>query len=96
MNLGNDHAIVGHWNPLMRSCLLPVLHFPGIKGAATAMDDHLIGAEVLGEFSSRSEIKLKLLPSIACEPAGNLHRANIVTLTVVAAALADQDPVPFL
>ena len=57
------------------------------------MDDEGVGCEIVREALTAARFKDEVLPRVCAEPAGNFHRADVVALAVVGAALRDEDAI---
>lgn len=90
MHIGNGNAVVGHGDVLRCSTLAAALHFAFVEHAAAAMHYKLVLGQVLGKFRAAAEAEFRLRFGEAANPAGKLYCADVLTLAVVCAALADE------
>ena len=96
VHLGDGHAVVDHGDAGGLGDGDPVLHGGLVEHTAAAVDHQVEAGKVLGELSAGAKGEVKNLSGVIPNPAGDLHRADVVALAVVGAALGDQDPVPVL
>ena len=90
MHIGNGDAVVGHGDVLRYSTFAAALYFAFVEHAAAAMHYKLILGQVLWELRATAEAEFRLRFGKAANPAGKLYCADVLTLAVVRAALADE------
>ena len=91
MHLGDGHAVIGDGHPGSHGPLHPGLHLPVVEHTAAAVDGQRDAVKVLRKFAAGSEAELQVFfAGVAVDPRRQLHRADILALAMMGAALGDQ------
>lgn len=67
-----------------------------LRHTAAAVDHQGIGGEILWELDAGGEGEFQRTAGVFSEPGGELFRTDITALTVMGAALRDEDSIPVL
>lgn len=91
--IGDDQAVVGYRHPCPTTLEDAVEHQPAIPHARAAMNDQLVGRQVVGEVLSLDGGKLQRTADILAEPFGDFDAADVVVDGVVAARFGNKYPI---
>ena len=94
--MGDGNAVVGKWHARVGGGFPAVVHLPAVEHAAPAVDDQLVGGQILGEVPAGGVLQPQVFAGVLPQPPGDFHRADVLALAVVGAALGDEHPVPVL
>lgn len=91
MHVGDGDTVVSDWYLLIFGTFHPVPDLPFIQHAASAVDDQRIGGEVFRETLPGTGGNGEILSGMFFQPVWNLHRSDIIALTVVGTSLSNED-----
>ena len=89
--MSHGHAVVGHRYILAFGLFNPCEHLRAVEHAGTAVDDEVVGAEVVGEVVARHNVDVELLSGLLTQEARNLHAANVLTDGSVRTGFGNED-----
>ena len=90
LHVSDKRSVVGHGDMLFFCTAHPVFHFPFVLHTSAAVNDQAVRRQIVRKFRAGGKAKLKLFAGVVCDPPGKLDGSDIVTLTVMGAALTDQ------
>ena len=90
MHAGDRRAVVHHGRAAFRRHALAPAHFLLVEHAPAAVDHHVVAAHIVGEPAPLRELERRVRSAMAADPRGHLHRANVLALAMVRAALRDE------
>lgn len=94
IHICNCRAVIRERHTLLCSTIHSVFKLFLIQHTAAAMNDKLITAEILRKFAAAAPLILKLCTSKLFQPARQLNGADILTLAMMSATLADKNLIP--
>ena len=93
---GDGYAVVCERHGAVLRKFSAVLNLFFVEHTAAAVNDHLIGRQIIRESFAGSELQLQLCPGALFEPGWNLDSAYVAALSVMGTAFRDQNPVSIL
>ena len=82
LHISDGDAVVCHRNILVIRAFLAVSHLTLVEHASAAVEDQPVRRKIFREFSPGGEFDFDLFASVFSQPAGELDRADVVTLSV--------------